>query len=88
MKPAKWIRDDLQKKYSKLTDQQQPLLREHRELCGKIKKDKAANGSIDPGDLKRLRDGNIKLADLEKQKQQLWKENLDSFRSLIKNKTT
>ncbi len=84
MKPEKWIRDDLQKKYGKLTAQQQPLLREHRELCSKIKKDKVENGSIDPSDLKKLRDGNIKLADLEKQKQQIWKENLDSFRSLIK----
>lgn len=82
MKPEKWIREDLQAQYDDLTAKQQPLLRKHRELCEKIRKHKAETGQHDATSLSELREGNKKLADLESQKQKLWKENLDYFHSL------
>ncbi len=85
MKAEKWIRQDLQEKYDELTNEQQPWIRKHRELCEQIRRHKINTGQNDVASLSQLREGSKILAELEEQKQKLWKENLDTFYAIAKS---
>ena len=77
-KPEKWIRSDLQDEYERLVNEQQPLLGRHRELCEKLREEKDEKIK---NEVFKIRE---KIEDLEKRKNTLWNENLDTFHSIWK----
>jgi hypothetical protein len=81
MKPKNWIRPDLQEIYNSLCAKRIPLMERASELDEAMRNFQREKGRPDVGRLEERRAVNTEIDQINREKEEIWTENCNSFRN-------